>query len=329
MIAVAFSLVVTAGGLALLLPALHRSRVMDVPNARSSHSHPIPRGGGVAVVLGIVAAMTATAARGTPVPWPLVAAGLALAALGLVDDVHSLGSRLRIVVQAMTAVAVALWAMTTYGGGSGIPASAFVIVSVIGLVGYVNAFNFMDGINGISALNAAVAGGWYAWLGNNYALPGLATLGLAVVGSSLGFLPWNAPEARIFLGDVGSYALGLLLGGMAVVAWSSGVPLLLCIAPFTFYLADTAWVLAKRATGHRPLTEAHREHVYQRLVDGGWTHLAAAGLAAVGAGASCVVTAVWDERPLAAGLLTAALVLAYLLTPGVTTGRPAQARVRS
>jgi UDP-N-acetylmuramyl pentapeptide phosphotransferase/UDP-N-acetylglucosamine-1-phosphate transferase len=187
----------------------------------------------------------------------------------------------------------------------------------------------MDGINGITALNAAVAGGWYAWLGNHYALPGLATLGLAVVGSSLGFLPWNAPEARIFLGDVGSYALGLLLGGMAVVAWSSGVPLLLCIAPFTFYLVDTAWVLVKRATGHRPLTEAHREHVYQRLVDGGWTHLAAAGLTAVGAGASCVVSAIWDERPLAALLLTAALVLAYLVTPGVTTGRPAQARVRS
>jgi len=328
MIAFAVSLVVTTGGVALLLPALHRARVMDVPNARSSHSHPVPRGGGVAVVLGIVAAVAATAVRGTPVPWLLVAAALALAALGLLDDVRSLGNRVRIVVQALTAAGVVSWAMSTFGG-SGLPATLFIGVGAVGLVGYVNAFNFMDGINGISALNAAVAGGWNVWLGNQYALPGLATLGLAVVGSSLGFLPWNAPEARIFLGDVGSYALGLLLGGMAVVAWSSGVPVLLCIAPFTFYLADTAWVLVKRATGHRPLTEAHREHVYQRLVDGGWTHLAAAGLTAVGAGASCVVIAIWDERPLAAGLLTAALVLAYLRTPGVTTGRPAQARVRS
>jgi len=327
MIALAVSLVVTAGGVALLLPALHRARVMDVPNARSSHSHPVPRGGGVAVVLGIVAAAAATAVRGTPVPWLLVAAALGLAALGLVDDVRSLGSRVRIVVQVLTAAGVVSWAMSTFGG-SGLPTTLFIGVGTIGLVGYVNAFNFMDGINGISALNAAVAGGWYVWLGNHYALPGLATLGLAVVGSSLGFLPWNAPEARIFLGDVGSYALGLLLGGMAVVAWSSGVPLLLCIAPFTLYLTDTAWVLVKRATGHRPLAEAHREHVYQRLVDGGWTHLSAAALTAAVAVASCGVAVVGTGRPLFTGLLTAALVLGYLVGPGLTVQRPVHVRVR-
>jgi len=266
--------------------------------------------------------------RGAAVLWPMVLAGVALAGLGLIDDLRPLGCRVRLLVQAMAAVAVAWWAMVTLGG-SGLPAAGFMVVAAVGLVGYVNAFNFMDGIDGISALNAVVAGGWYAWLGHHHALPGLVSLGLAVVGCSLGFLPWNAPAARIFLGDVGSYAVGMLLGGMALVAWSSGVPGMLCIAPLTLYLADTAWVLLKRAVGHRPLTEAHREHVYQRLVDGGWTHLASAGLTAGGAAGTCVVAAVEVDRPLTLGLLVAVVVLAYLAAPGVASHRPAQERVRS
>lgn len=326
MISVAVALLTTTGGLALLLPILRRAQVLDVPNGRSSHSRPIPRGGGVAVVIGILIALGVGTALGALVPWPLVVAGLTLAGVGLADDLRTLGSGARLAFQALTAVGVAAWAMAAYSG-SGVAPVIFLVVSAIGLVAYVNAFNFMDGINGISALNAAVAGGWFAWLGDHHGVPGLVSLGLAVVGSSLAFLPFNAPDARIFLGDVGSYAVGLLLGGMAVVAWSSDVPGPLCVAPFTLYLADTAWVLAKRAAGHRPLTEAHREHVYQRLVDGGWTHLGAAALTAAGAVASCGVVAIGTAQPLFAGLLTVGLVLAYLLTPELTANRPAHARV--
>ena len=326
--AVAVALLVTTGGLSLLVPVLHRARVMDVPNGRSSHARPIPRGGGIAVVLGILAALGSEALQGTPVPWPLVVAGSALAALGLADDIHTLSSRLRLIIQGLAAVSVGSWAAAAFDGSS-IPTIAFTCVATVGLVGYVNAFNFMDGINGISAMNAAVAGGWYAWLGDHYALPALTSLGLAVLGSSLGFLPWNTPDARIFLGDVGSYAIGLLLGGMAVVAWSAGVPGLLCVAPLTLYLADTAWALVKRAAGHRPLAQAHREHVYQRLVDGGWTHVRSAALTAVVAIALCIVAATADGRVVILVTFAPAVLLAYLCLPAVVSARwsPRRARV--
>ena len=182
------------------------------------------------------------------------------------------------------------------------------IVGVIIAVGFVL-------LNGISALNAAVGGAWFAWLGHQHDSRTLLVLGAALAGAALGFLPWNA-TSRIFLGDVGSYGIGGLLAGAAVLAWANDVPAALCVAPLLGYLADTAWAIVRRARAGHPITEAHREHVYQRLVALGWSHLASATYTAVLSGVVVVVlAALYDDEPAAALVLVAALLCLYLSSP--------------
>lgn len=311
------ALVVTALAVAALLPVLGRAQLLDVPNARSSHDSPIPRGGGIAVAAGIGAAVAVNGVGGGAILWPVLAAGLALAIVGFVDDLHTMGSSVRLLIQLVTGLALAAWAASAHGS-AGLPVGLFVPIAAVGVAGYVNAFNFMDGINGISALNAAVAGGWFAWAGAEYDVRGVAVTGLAVAGAAIGFLPWNAPRAHIFLGDVGSYSLGVVVSGLAVTCWAKGVPAVIAVAPLVVYLADTMWVLVKRGTGGRPLTVAHREHVYQRLVDNGWSHLSAATLTAVaGVLMAGAVWLYWDHLPVVAVIVVSVLALAYLAAPTV------------
>lgn len=314
------ALVTTILGTAALLPLLHHRAILDVPNERSSHDAPVPRGGGVVVVAAIVLAAAIAGIAGQTVPWPLLVAVIALAGVGFVDDLRSLGGGLRLACQLLAAGAVTAWASQAYPGPN-VATGIFVIVAIVVVAGYVNAFNFMDGINGISALNGVVAGGWFAFVGNRQGTDELVVTGLALAGASLGFLPWNAPKARIFLGDVGSYGLGLLIIGMAVAAWADGASWLLCIAPLVPYGADTLWALVKRGLGRRPLMTAHREHVYQRLVDSGWGHLASAALTATLA-AMCAATA-WllqGHAILSVAVMTA-MTAVYLWSPKLTSLR--------
>ena len=133
---------------------------------------------------------------------------------------------------------------------------------MLAVVGFVNAFNFMDGIDGISALNAVVMVLWLAM--NSYDVDNeLSVLCLVVAAAVVGFAPFNLPRARLFLGDVGSYGLGVALSGCAVLAWAGGVPTTVVLAPFVIYLADTSTTLVRRALRRESVTTAHREHVYQ------------------------------------------------------------------
>ena len=297
----------------LLVPLLRRAQFMDVPNHRSSHDRPVPRGGGLAVVVALAATVLAFGREGGA--WVVVvAAVVAMAGVGLADDLWSLGSAPRFVLQVVAGVALAVWAVQA--GLS--PWWAPVVVVVV--AGYINAFNFMDGVNGISSLTAGVVGGWWWLVGVREDLGFVAVLGAALAGASLGFLPWNAPRAKVFLGDVGSYGLGMAVVALSVVAWVGGVHPLMAVAPLAVYGADTGWVLIKRWRGGRPLTEAHREHVYQRLTDLRWSHLASAVLCAtVGALVCAASLLVVDQHWLLALVLGAGCVLAYLSLPALLT----------
>lgn len=308
--------VALAAGLALtglLVPVLRRAQLLDVPNERSSHSAPVPRGGGLAVMAAVTLASVAAAVAGDDVLWiPLVVA-LGLAAVGLLDDRSSLPSVVRLGLQLVAGAAVAAWAWSA--GAPSLSVVVFAVVVTVAVAGYVNAFNFMDGINGISALTAVVAGAWWCWVGAEHDVDGLTVLGASLAGATLGFLPWNAPRARVFLGDVGSYGVGFLVVVAGAWAWANDVPSVLCLAPLVVYLADTGWVLVKRAVGGRPLMQAHREHVYQQLVDLGWSHTTSALLCA---GASVVVCTAVAVAPLAVSLpVVTGVVLAYLVSPRV------------
>lgn len=250
----AVSLVTTLVTTPVIRQWLIRRGTVDVPNHRSSHSTPIPRGGGLACAAGVTLGLAAAGSESKVTSRALLGIG-ALAMTGFADDrlgnVHPAGR----------------FAVQTIAGASFGHSPATAAMASLGTPGVVNVVNFMDGINGISGGTSAVWGLSTLAIGRREQDHALQTLGALTVGAGLGFLPWNAPTAKIFLGDVGSYLLGGLMA--AGIAHASGNPRTAwqVASPLLPYGLDAAQALFLRAQRGEPLTEAHREHVYQRLVD--------------------------------------------------------------
>jgi UDP-GlcNAc:undecaprenyl-phosphate GlcNAc-1-phosphate transferase len=252
----------------LTIPLLRRLAAIDTPGLRSSHTVPTPRGGGLPIVAGLLVAVALI--RGAAAV-PFGAAVGFFGALGFADDLRGLTAIRRLVLQCAGSAGIAALLVSPLH----LPAvllAALTLVIVVWLTGFVNAFNFMDGVNGISGAHAVIAGVAYACLGQWRQDPFLVAMGLAVAMSALAFLPWNAVRARVFLGDVGSYALGAALAVLAAAAVIQGVPPEAALGPLALYVADTAWTLQRRVRAGERWTEAHHTHVYQRWCDGGWTH---------------------------------------------------------
>lgn len=238
--------------------AMRRSGMLDTPNHRSSHVNPTPRGGGLACLLGIWAACAVSALTGREVPWGLMIGATALALVGLADDRLSIPAPVRLGAQ------LAVGPLLGWAAGGG----WLVLLGAVLTPPVVNMVNFMDGIDGISGLTMAVWGG-AAWVvGAQHDVVPLTVTGAVVVGCALGFLPWNLPVARMFLGDVGSYLFGGLVVAGILLAWAHQAPVLPLLAPLTLYAVDTATTLVRRAARGESLLDAHREHIYQRLVVG-------------------------------------------------------------
>lgn len=311
----------------LVLRAMTAASVIDRPCERSSHTAPTPRGGGLAVA---AAAGAGLLVAGAPVA--VVVALLLFAVIGLVEDLRGLSIRTRLVLQGGAGAVAGV--LLVPGPPVGPVAAMVVLVVAVWLAGYANAFNFMDGVNGISAVHAGLAGVVYAIVGLGYGVPGLAVAGAVTAAAAATFLPWNAGRARIFLGDVGSYGLGGLLGAVATYAVVRGVPVEAVLAPLALYLADTGWTLARRWYQGEVWYRAHRSHAYQRLTRLGWSHqrvtaataavsatVCAIGLAAAGSGLATRV---------ALDALALAVLAGYLAAPAVLAAayRPAHAAVR-
>jgi UDP-GlcNAc:undecaprenyl-phosphate/decaprenyl-phosphate GlcNAc-1-phosphate transferase len=261
------------GSLPFLVQVLRHFSVLDQSNERSSHTGIVPRGAGLAVGFGCLVAVqispTSTQLQVSS------AACLTLGLLGFADDVRSLSPRVRLATQLLVGALVAITFSTKFLTVSVAPL-LFGVIAALWIPTYVNAFNFMDGINGMSAAQAVVAGLWYAYLGNKSSFGDLEVLGLALAGSSLGFLPHNFPRARVFLGDAGSYFLGTGIALCVVFGAARGLSSVQLLAPTLLYLADTGVTLARRAIAGKPLMQAHQDHFYQRLALG-VSHAAATG----------------------------------------------------
>jgi UDP-GlcNAc:undecaprenyl-phosphate/decaprenyl-phosphate GlcNAc-1-phosphate transferase len=308
------------------IPLLRRTSAIDVPNARSSHSVPTPRGGGLPIALGLVAAalLVPGPAAQKSVAIGFAAAVAAFGAIGFADDLAGLPAGWRLAAQGLASLAVGGVLVAHAGLPAALTVAAAAVIA-IWLVGFVNAFNFMDGVNGISAAHALVGGAAYACLGWWLADPFLAVTGAAVAACGLAFLPWNAGRARVFLGDVGSYGLGAALAVLAaycVVA--RGIPPEAALAPLALYLADTGWTLQSRIRSGAPILQAHRGHTYQQLCDIGWSHQRVTMATATVTAALCLLGAASltgsQALRVAADVAAAGLLAAYLRSP-VLLGR--------
>jgi UDP-GlcNAc:undecaprenyl-phosphate GlcNAc-1-phosphate transferase len=295
-----------------------RRSILDIPNNRSSHAAPTPRGGGIAVVAAItVALLLDHRARLFAVPL------LLFAGIGLLEDLRGASIPVRLVQQVLaSAVAGVLFASVQHTG------SRFLIValsSTLWLTVYANAFNFMDGLNGMSAGHTILAGTVYAVAGWMERLPVLTVVGAAAAAAAATFLPWNAGHAKIFLGDVGSYGLGALLAATAAYGVMAGLRIEVAAAPVALYLTDTGWTLAKRWYKGEKWYEAHRLHAYQRLTDAGWSHQAVmvftVTLAAVVSVGGFVSSQVSMPLRLAIDLLAVTLLAGYMTLPGILARR--------
>jgi UDP-N-acetylmuramyl pentapeptide phosphotransferase/UDP-N-acetylglucosamine-1-phosphate transferase len=305
-------------------------RMLDIPNQRSSHTQPTPRGGGLLIVLVTLAGLwLVTPFLAINLLRPALAAfslGAALIAwVSWRDDLRPLPNRVRfgahaigalamiILVGSWQTVALPLLPTVTFGW-LGVPLTFF------WLVGLTNAYNFMDGIDGLAGGQAVVAGlGWLV-LGQLVGLPLVSLLGVFVAGSSLGFLGHNWPPARIFMGDVGSAFLGFTLATLTVLGGLADARLpfagVLLLWPFVF---DTIFTILRRLRRRENIFAAHRSHLYQRLVIAGWHHrtvtLLYLGLALLGAGLALAWFFKLPGSALAAALLPA--LCALLLWWGV------------
>jgi len=264
---------------------LLRSGIVDHPNKRSSHEVPTARGGGV-VILAVIGSgsMWLGWHMESQVTYYLALLSLLLTLVSWVDDVKGLSAKLRLGCHVAAGVcgALAIGAASLqmdFGGGLSWqpPAMLGFSLAVFYLVGFTNAFNFMDGIDGLAAgqaaLTAASAG----------LLSGLAThswgeapvlFSFLVAGSCAGFIPHNFPQARIFMGDVGSVPVGFLLACLSIWTaqqsqWWLLIPLVMLQANF---ILDTFLTFVRRVVRGERWNEAHHEHFYQRLVRAGMSH---------------------------------------------------------
>jgi Fuc2NAc and GlcNAc transferase len=293
--------------------------LVDVPNERSSHNSPTPRGGGIAIAFVLLGGTGAAMAAGrieSALGCAVLGGGGMVSVVGWIDDHRHVSPILRLVVQSIAAIWALYWLggmpVATMGdvelqlGRWGLPLAALFIVA------FTNFFNFMDGIDGIAAGQAVLAGSVAAVV----AWPvggGVAVMGLLVAGASAGFLVWNRPPARIFMGDVGSGFLGYLLALLALFGERTGlVPLPLSLAVLGMFLLDPTITLFRRILRGERWYTAHRSHTYQRAVRGGLSHGAVtAAVIAINAGFGLVIFAGLQLNRL--GTAVAAVVLIFLL----------------
>ena len=325
-----------SGGLIIALMPWLKAYALARPNARSSHREPTPQGGGIAVIvatllaawLGVsLAGRTAAGAPGEVLA--LTLAALALAATGAVDDIRPLPVRLRLALQC-AAVGLVL---------AFIPAESRIIPELpwwleragllLGGIWFVNLTNFMDGIDWMTVAEAVPIAGAIILLGLLGFLGVVPTspllVAVALFGAMIGFAPFNKPVARLFLGDVGSLPIGLILAWLLFHVAASGHLAAAILLPL-YYLADTALTLLRRALAHEPVWQAHRSHFYQRATDGGFSVNAIVlrvFLVNLALGALAMITVVRPHGSVSAAALGVGAAMVGMLLESFARGRKA------
>jgi len=301
LLAVLAAAVICAGLIILLRPLLQRYALAR-PNARSSHVTPTPQGAGIAVVAATLSVASVYAvAVGQAIPWVPFGATLLIAIVGFVDDIRSIPVLPRLVLQAAAVTAVVFSAPTELRIAPAWPVGIERALLLLAVLWFVNLVNFMDGLDLMTVAELVPAAAAILLLGLFGEAPWPATIIAAVLGGAmLGFAPFNRPVAKVFLGDVGSLPIGLLLGWCLLqLAWHQHFAAALLLP--LYYLADATLTLFNRIARRQSFWVAHRTHFYQRATVNGFT-------------VSRVVTEVFALNILLAVLALASVRLDSLLT---------------
>ena len=305
----------------LLRPMLKRHALAH-PNVRSSHKTPTPQGGGIAVIAATVGVVVACVLFGVPglggqALWLVLAATVFIALVGAIDDIRPIAVMPRLILQ-VAGVAIVLAA---------VPVDLRVVPllpywlerALLGLaiLWFVNLVNFMDGIDWMTVAEVAPLTSGLVLFGLMAALSRDATIvALALCGAVIGFAPCNRPVARLFLGDVGSLPIGLLLGWLLVVLAGTGHFAAALLLPL-YYLADATITLLRRLANGEPIWQAHRSHFYQRAMDGGFSIYQVVGrvfllnIALIGLAVTTLLTTSYLLH--AAALIAGCVLVAFLL----------------
>lgn len=272
LIALVFAALLTASAIPVIYPLLVKYALAK-PNARSSHQVPTPQGAGIAVIAATLIA-TSTLIWPTPgreIPTLVLAATLFIAAVGFADDLRPIPILPRLALQSVAVAAVLF----------GVPAELRLVPacplllerSLILLAGlwFVNLVNFMDGLDWMTAAEMVPVTSAIVILGLNSDLPVEVTIAAgALCGAMLGFMPFNRPKAKVFLGDVGSLPIGLLVG-WCLLELAYHVQFVAALLLPLYYLADATLTLLRRMLRREEFWSAHRSHFYQKATDNGFT----------------------------------------------------------
>jgi UDP-N-acetylmuramyl pentapeptide phosphotransferase/UDP-N-acetylglucosamine-1-phosphate transferase len=305
-------LLLVAGLLKLLLASGWAARIaMDLPNERSLHAAPVPRIGGL-VLVGVALAAAAAAAP-TLRPFSLIAAAVALVSAW--DDRHGLPVSLRFAAH-LAAAAGAVIVLP-------VAAPAWLLVGLVLLLAWaMNLYNFMDGSDGLAG-GMALFGFGALGVGALASAPDMAVACFCIAAAAAGFLLHNFHPARVFLGDAGSIPLGFLAGSLGLAGWARGLwPAWFPLLVFSPFVVDATFTLAARVLRGSKPWQAHREHIYQRMVAGGLGHRHTA-LLWYALMAACAASALLGLQLDAAGqwALVAGSVVIYGILAAVTTRR--------
>jgi UDP-N-acetylmuramyl pentapeptide phosphotransferase/UDP-N-acetylglucosamine-1-phosphate transferase len=308
---------VSAGLIVLLRPLLQRYALAR-PNARSSHTIPTPQGAGIAVIAAtLVVAAIAASTMGFRIQATLFAATVFIALVGFADDIRPIPVLLRLFLQAVAVGALLFAAPSELRIVAELPLAVERTVLLVAGLWFVNLVNFMDGLDLMTVAEVVpVAGAMVllGWLGDFAPLPTI--IAAALGGAMLGFAPFNRPVASVFLGDVGSLPIGLLLGfSLLQLAWQHQLAAALLLP--LYYLADATLTLLLRVTRREPFWAAHRSHFYQRATDNGFTVSHVVGevlalnvsLAALAIASTGVSSIAWRAVLLVVGAVLVALLL--------------------
>jgi UDP-N-acetylmuramyl pentapeptide phosphotransferase/UDP-N-acetylglucosamine-1-phosphate transferase len=272
LLAVAAAAVLAAFATQALRPVMVRYALAR-PNARSSHRVPTPQGGGIAViaatliVAGIFSALTGSSE--SAIPAAVIVATAFIALVGAVDDIKSIPVTPRLLLQGL-AVATILFASGNFRIFPDLPSWMERGLLLLAGLWFVNLTNFMDGLDWMTVAEVVPVTAALVLLGSLGALsPPVTIIAAALGGSIAGFAPYNRPVAKIFLGDVGSLPIGLLLG-WCLLQLASQQNITAAILLPLYYLADATITLFRRLARRERITDAHRSHFYQRATDNGF-----------------------------------------------------------